>query len=171
MNPKILKFAQMLAKRPSDTTISILRISIGLILIAIFYIARANYALDLPFDWEKYETYIEYGLLIFGIFPLIAGLTRFCWMKHKTLKKLQITLGIILIIIGGPIMDPVQVANQPVQEENIELGADITIPEAPHNPGWVVVLLGLIPLFMGITGKGTYSHCIKYKEKITKIRV
>lgn len=100
MNPKILKLAAILAKRPSNGTISVLRIAVGLALVAIFYLTRDNYALDLPFDWEKHEVYIEYGLLIFGIVPVLAGITRICWMKHKTLRILQITLGLVLIIIG-----------------------------------------------------------------------
>jgi hypothetical protein len=31
--------------------------------------------------------------------------------------------------------------------------------------------MGLLPLFAGITGKCITSKCLKYREKITKIRV
>ena len=88
-------------------------------------------------------------------------------------------------MIGGPLLDPdtravtqweeseAQVAVT-TEAEVTELGAQnaekISV-QAAHNFSWILILLGLVPIFSGITGKGTYTHCLKFREKIKTIRV
>lgn len=177
MNPKAIKLAQTLAKRPKDRTIAMIRIIAGLIIMSVVFLGRDNFILDLPFWLGQYEMYIEYALIVWGFVVLMWGLLRACIFKHKTLRILQVVVGFFLIFLGFPIMDPdtsaVEAAAATAASEEIQLGqsGSQATPEVPHNPGWILGLLGFVPLFLGITGKGTYSHCIKYREKITTIRV
>lgn len=174
MNPKVLKLAQLLARRPKDSTIALFRITGGLMLIGLGFFGGDLYSVDFPGITAANERYFEYGMGILGLFPLFGGLTRMCLIKHSLLRKLQMVMGVVLIFMGFPIMDAniTQTVTSVHPPEAIELGAE-NPPEGstPYNPGWILGLFGFIPLFLGATGKGTYSHCIKYKEKITKIRV
>lgn len=154
MNPKILKFAQLLARRPKDRTIALLRITVGLLLVAVGFLGGQWYSIDFPGINSSNEIYFEYAIGVLGLLPLFGGLTRLCLFKHKTVKKLQMLAGVIMILVGFPIMDPVVTdTNLATVEESIELGAEVPEQDTPHNPGWIIGLLGFLPLFMGITGK------------------
>ena len=53
------------------------------------------------------EKSIHLGLMVLGLFLVLRGVIPWCVLKHKTLRILQTTIGLLLIIIGGPIMDPI----------------------------------------------------------------
>lgn len=44
-------------------------------------------------------------------------------------------------------------------------------PARPLDPGFWISLLAWFPLFAGVTGKMVTSKCMRYGEKVTKIRV
>ena len=94
MNQKILKFAQFVAKRPSNTTLQLIRILTGIIIFVIIFVLAGTHMIDI-FGWnpdQNTETYIEYGLLVLALLPLLHGLTKMCFLKHSVLKKVQIVL-------------------------------------------------------------------------------
>ena len=39
------------------------------------------------------------------------------------------------------------------------------------NPGALFILLGIVWIFVGITGKGTTEKCLRYGQVVKKIRV
>lgn len=45
------------------------------------------------------------------------------------------------------------------------------IVEMTWHPGILLILIGIIWIFIGLTGKGTTSKCIHYGEVVKKIRV
>ncbi|MBW7954941.1 hypothetical protein H3C61_03955 [Candidatus Gracilibacteria bacterium] len=149
----IIKFLQ---KRPSDNTILFGRIAFGVLYTAIMWynLIYLNKDIDSVYFFGFLELSIEQVLItkyIFtglGIIPIFMGVTNICLLKKKYLKMLQIFFAIVLFYIAGSIKD------------SATLDFDI-----------IIGLMGLLPLFAGITGKCITTKCLKYKEKITKIRV
>jgi len=66
-------------------------------------------------------------------------------MKHKTLHIAQAALGLLLIIIGGPVMDPIVTtvsapSEKPADEFQIDFG---TREETSSHPGIFLIFLGI----------------------------
>lgn len=176
MNPLLLKIAKFLSQRPKDTTIRLLHILSGVIIIGLLWIAQDSSILDIPFMTAlnpAVEKNIEYGLLLLWLFPLIKGILPFCLMKHRTLRISQAVLGLLLIIIGGPVMDPIVTtvsapAEKPADEFQIDFG---TREETSSHPGIFLIFLGVFWMLVWATGKGTTEKCLRYREVVKKIRV
>ncbi len=149
----LIKFIQ---KRPSDRTILVGRVVFWLLYIGVMYYNLI--ALDKGIDFEYFfwalvlsieEAQIaKYIMIGIWIVPVFMWLTNLCFLKKKYLRILQIIFWILLFYIAGSI------------EESPNLDFDVLI--------W---LMWILPLFAWITGKCITSKCLKYKEKITKIRV
>lgn len=45
--------------------------------------------------------------MMLGLILVVRGLIPWCFLKHKTLRIVQGVIGLLLILIGGPIMDPI----------------------------------------------------------------
>ena len=149
----ILGFIQ---KRPSDTTISIWRILFWIILISSLYY-------NLIFQWVNISTnyfwidvpndiiiYIKFLFISFWIIPLVMWLTKVCLLKKKWMRIIQIIFWIALFYMAGSII--------PEGSATLEVDA-------------LIGFMWILPLFAGITWKCITTKCLKYKEKITKIRV
>ena len=141
-------------KRPSDSTIRIGRVVFWLILISTLY-----YNLIIQWDaiqsnlfWIEYTEsqleYIKYWIVWLWIIPLYMWISNVCLLQKKHMKKIQIAFGIILFYISSIIV------------EWAELDVDS-----------LIALMWILPLFAWITWKCITSKCMKYAEKITKIRV
>lgn len=149
-------FIKFLQKRPSDITIRVLRVVFGLILVLTLYynlIVQGD-IIDSNFFWSELspETikYITYFFVWVWIIPIIMGITNMCFLKKKYMRILQWLFGILLFYISNQIipLDPDQV--------------DVDV---------LVWFMWIFPLFAWITGKCITTKCMKFKEKITKIRV
>lgn len=147
---------QFIQKRPSDKTILIARVLFWALYIWIMYynLIYLNkwidfeyffWALVLSIEEAQIAKYIMTGI---WIVPVIMWLSNLCLLKKKYMRIIQIIFWILLFYIAGSI------------EESPNLDFDVLI--------W---FMGIFPLFAGITGKCITSKCLKYKEKITKIRV
>lgn len=109
MNPTLIKLAQFIARRPKDSTIRALHIITGLLIIGLLWWAQDRSTIDVPFMGEQspeIEKNIEYGLMILALFFIGRGLITACVLSHKWLRIKQALHGLALIIVGGPIMDP-----------------------------------------------------------------
>ncbi len=103
MNPTLLKIAQFLAKRPHDTTIRIMHIATGVLILLLLWWAQDRSVIDIPFIGVKNpetEQKIEYGLMIVALFFLGRGIITACIMKHSWLRWKQALHGVALVIIG-----------------------------------------------------------------------
>ena len=166
MNPLLLKIAKFVAQRPKDSTIRIFHIVSGLVIIELLWFSWDRSVLDIPFlgiQKPVTEKIILLWFLAIGLIPLIKGLLPWCLVKHRTLRMAQAFLGLTLIIIGGPIMDPI-ITEIPAPDKKDESGFKIdvgpTIKKSSH-PGLILVLLGTLWFFVGVTGKGTTEKCLR----------
>ncbi len=146
MNPLLIKVAKFVAQRPKDSTIRIFHIISGLVIIELLWFADSRSVLDIPFMAQlspTQEQNIHFGLMVIGLIILLRGIIPWCIIKHKTLRITQSMIGLLLIIIGGPIMDPI-ITNVPAPEKkdtktvNIDVGP--TTKKSNH-PGIIFVLL------------------------------
>jgi len=141
-------------KRPSDMTIRISKILFGLILIfALYYNLIVQWdAIQSNLFWMDYTDnqleYIKYGITALWIIPVFMWASNVCLLKKKHMRYVQIAFGITLFYISSIIVGW------------SELDVDS-----------LIVFMWFFPLIWWITWKCITSKCMKYKEKITKIRV
>lgn len=150
----LMWIAQFAMKRPTDKTIRIWRIVFGLILILSLY-----YNLIILNKWVEttyfgqnlanYEMIIKYIVIAIWIVPVFMWATNICLAKKKYVKIIQIIFAILLMFIAWSVL-----------EEYPSIDIDFLV--------WI---MSILPLFAWITWKCITSKCLKYNEKITKIRV
>lgn len=147
-------FLKILTKRPSDNFIRLSRIIFWVILILSIYY-------NLIFQWDEidsiifwneitdqYKLYIKYFLLSIWIIPIIMWAFDICLLKSKYLRIVQIFFWILLFYISSII----------VEGPNLDVDT-------------LIVIMWIFPLVAWITWKCITKKCLRYKEKITKIRV
>jgi len=152
----MLKWIALLQKRPSDTTIRMIRIAFALLYSGLLYYNLIYLGKNIENEYlfwylilESQDMLIAKWMMIsFGIFPLFLWISQICLFRKKYMRIWQLILSFGVFYVAGSI------------EETPDL-----------DFGVLIGLLGLVPLFAGITGKIIPSKCMKYKEKITKIRV
>ena len=150
----MLKFIQFVQKRPSDKTIRMTWIIFGLIIIlgGYYNLIHQNDALEASIFWyeitEQISNYIKYGIIALGFFPLLKAIVNKCFLQKKYIKYLQLFFAIVLFYASSII------------KETADLDFDTLLG-----------FMWIIPLFSGITWKMITSNCLKYGEKVTKIRV
>lgn len=153
---KMLWFIKILQKRPSDKTIIVWRIIFGLIyMISMYYnlfIQENPNTLENIFFWQEVSantlTYISYFIIAIWIVPVIMGVSNICVAKKSIMRIVQIIFGISLFYISSKIVE----------------GPDLDIDA-------LVFFMAFLPFFAWITGKCITSKCMKFGEKVTKIRV
>lgn len=149
----LIKFIQ---KRPTDKTILIGRIVFWLLYTGVMYynLIYLGKGIDTEYFFgalvldENGVLLAKYIMTAIGIVPIIMGATNICMLKKKYMRIIQVIFAFVLFYIAGNITD------------SPNLDFDVLI--------W---LMWVLPLIAGITGKCITSKCLKYKEKITKIRV
>lgn len=70
-------------------------------------------------------------------------------------------------------MDPIVTKTTPSNTEptsGFQIDVGETTSQTSH-PGIWLILLGILWIFIGLTGKGTTEKCLRYKEVVKKIRV
>ncbi len=143
-----------LQKRPSDSTIRTWRIWFWLLyILAMYYnLIYLNKSLETIFFWidisESRIQLIKYIFTFLWIIPLIMWITNICLLKSKYMRIIQIIFWIILFYISWKI-----VGSQTMDIDTL------------------VLLMWFLPLFAWISWKCITTKCLKYKEKITKVRV
>jgi hypothetical protein len=143
-----------LRKRPSDATIRIWRIIFGLLLILGWYY-------NLIYQWDELQSsilwrdlsqnwviYVKYIIMALWIIPLFMWISNCCLFKKKYIKIVQIIFGIILFYISSIIIE---------------------WPDLDFDS--LLAFMWIFPLIWWITWKCITTKCLKYKEKIHKIRV
>ena len=147
---------KMFQKRPSSKAIMIARIIFWLLLsISAYY--------SLIYSWREIDTSLffwlvnlseswviitKYIIVALWLVPLIMWATNICLLKSKYMRYVQIFFWIALFYISW------------------------MMKSSPTL--WVDTLYGIMwifPLFAGITWKCITTKCLRYKQKITKIRV
>jgi hypothetical protein len=152
----IPKIVQMFQKRPSDKTIMIARIIFWLILSLSAYYSLIYSGKEIEttlFFWlvnlsNNWILIIKYIVVLLWLVPIIMWATNLCLLKSKYMRYVQILFWIILFYISWII------------KSSPTLWVDTLY--------WV---MWIFPLFAGITWKCITTKCLRYKQKITKIRI
>lgn len=179
----LMKLARVLQGRPSDLVIRAVRFVYGLLLAAIVYAG-----LYLEYDWSLfgylsgYGEYLWYAVGLVAVWWLLWAVSPWCLLHRKTLKKIMMGLGGFMMIasiflVDTPEQAPVAVPTAAVTASgSVAYDALVEAPAAEDADTGVPVrfaffVLGLVSLGLGATSKFVTSGCLKYKEKITVIRV
>jgi len=147
-------FINFIRKRPSDTTIRIGRIIFGLLLAitAYYNLIYQGDAMEASFWWinisEQTALILKYVLIAMALIPVLVSILNQCIAKAKYIRIAQIVFWIVLFIFAWLIKD------------TADLDFDV-----------LVIFLWFLPLFAGITWKCIPKPCLRYGEKVTKIRV
>jgi len=150
----MFELIKILQKRPSDKTIQTWRIIFWLILITSLYynLIFQGDNLETNFFWKELTneilSYIKYGFIAVWIVPVFMWITNICLLPKKYMRFVQIFFAIILFFISGKILS----------WDDLDIETLI----------WIMAIL---PLIAWITWKCITSNCMKYMEKINKIRV
>ncbi len=143
-------------KRPSDQTILIGKMLFGMIIIGSLYynlitqwdgVENNFFGLIVP---AEYVHYIKYGFIALGVVPVITGLLKICLLKKKWVRIIQIVYAIFLFYVSTKIV--------PLDPNRLDVDV-------------LLFFIAFIPLIGWITGKCITSNCLKFGEKLVKIRV
>lgn len=151
----IMKIAKFVTKRPTDKTIRLGRVIFWLLYMALIwynliYLGKPidniyfGYLLD-----ENELIYLKYGIWAIWLIPVLMWAFDICLLRKKYVRIVQIIFGIILIYIANWII-----------LESPDLDVDVAIG-----------LMSILPILAGITGKCITKTCMRYREKVIKIRV
>lgn len=146
-----IKFLQ---KRPSDNTIRIWRIIFWLIISLWAYYSLIYSWRDLQESimWilvtDSNEIVFKYLLVALGLIPLFMWITNICLLKSKYMRIVQIIFAFILFYASSTIV------------ETADLWFDTLL--------WI---MWIAPLIAWITWKCITKKCLRFWEKLTKIRV
>ncbi len=147
-------FINFIKKRPSDKTILLWRILFWIILSwSLYYnLIFLNKWLDTNFFWvdvnESTILYIKYFFIALWVVPIIMWLTNICLLKSLHIRIVQIIFGIMLFYVSGKIKE----------------SATLDINE-------LIWFMWLFPLLAWISWKCITIKCLRYWQKISKIRV
>ena len=176
--PSMMQIAKLLAKRPTDTTIRIYRIVLGLLIGLVMALDFGGFRVRFG---GGIELYLRYALFLFALLPIVFGALGMCFARRKHVRWAEAIFGLLLIIIGqGFLVTDIAVVApalpQATQSGSVDYTAAVsaptsTAPTTPVHIGAWLTLIALLPLLSGVTGKMVTSPCMKYKEKITKIRI
>jgi hypothetical protein len=93
---------------------------------------------------------IKYVLVWLWIIPIIMWIVKICFLKKKYMRIIQIIFAIFLFYISSKII--------PGNANKLDVDS-------------LIAFMWIFPLIAGITWKCITSKCLKFGEKITKIRV
>ena len=152
----MLGLIKTLQKRPSNKSILIARILFWIIYITVlyynFFLQEEPNTIQNVIFWQELSQsameYITYWIIAIWIVPIIMWATNICIAKKKIVRIIQIVFSIVLFYISSLI----------VSWPNLDIDS-------------LVLLMWFFPLIAWITGKCITSKCLKYWEKVTKIRV
>jgi len=161
----LIWFIKFLQKRPSDKTIRIGRIVFGLTFIILIYYNLIylwkdikNTYLDFSFFWYTLShwyvlydhtlEYIKYWIMAIWLVPIVMWAFDICMLRKKYIKIVQIIFWLVLFYIASIIQS----------WSNLDVD-------------FVIWLMWLLPIIAWITWKCITKKCLKFWEKIKKIRV
>ncbi len=152
----LMDFVKIMQKRPTDKTILFWRIGFWLFYIFLMYYNLITLGKNIDneyFFWllqvsQENIIITKYVMISIWIIPVLMWITNICLLPKKYIRIVQIIFGIVLFYIAWSIKD------------SPDLDFDI-----------IIGFMWLLPLIAWITWKCITTKCMKYMEKITKIRV
>ena len=131
-----------------------MKITIGLIIIALLGIYFPDFTLPFP---KAYELYVKYTLFVLGLMPLLGGITGLCMMRRKYMRYAMLIMAILYITVGNLITMKAPAVEE-VKKPIVQTGAEIDYatavatqsshaPSKPLNIGAIIAWLSIFPLF------------------------
>lgn len=145
----------LLKKRPSDNTIRLARITFAIVYMGTLYynLIIQNDQIDKVYFWQElsfnWVIYMKYGIMALWAIPLIMWSVNICLLKSKYMRIVQILFWIILFYISWKIWF-----------ESPDLEVDT-----------LIFIMAFFPLIGWITWKCITTKCLRFWEKVTKVRV
>ena len=178
----MFKLIEFLKKRPTDITIRILRVMGFGGLAGLLIYTQPQYMLPFVNYYSQYESYAVYALAgIFVLIALVFGAAGLCVFRRSTMKKVQMITGLLLMILGFSLSSQLpESSGSDIKcitgtkggcDSPINLSEYTTDSTSPLGPKAPLIIIGLLTLLGGLTGKMVTQSCAKYKEVIKKIRV
>lgn len=161
----MLKYIEILKKRPSDSIIRIIQVVFSIVFMGtlyynLIYLGKNldyKYASDFisnfsatftPTSAEIYKEYIVYSIMVLWLPPLLVWVFNLCIMKKLYMRITLFVYAMIIFYIWA------------------------FFPQSTSiDYDFIITLLGLAPLMWAITGKSIQKKCFRTWEKVTKIRV
>lgn len=150
----MMKLLGMITKRPKDSTIWMSLTAFWVLLIAAlsYNLLFQGDTLETSFFWIELDDQVvqilKYVFVAVGLLPLYLWLTRQCLLKKKHMRILQAAFWVILFYMSSKVTET----------------GKLDVDE-------LLFILAFFPILAGATGKMIASTCMRYKEKINKIRV
>ena len=156
----MFEFIKFLKKRPSDKTILAIRFIFGFVLVATLYYnffvqEGANEIESTMLFWNvdtsSFKEILKYVITALWLFPIlfaVLNLSGICVAKKKIIRIIQVVFAILIWYSAALV----------INTENLDINE-------------LLILAWFLPFFAGVTGKCIVSTCLKYGEKIQKIRV
>jgi hypothetical protein len=176
----MFKFIEFLRKRPSDTTIRILRTLWWGGLAGLMIYTAPHITLPFSSYYSEYELYIKYALAaLFGILAIVFGVLWLCVFQRSVMKKVQMISGVLLILLWSTLSLSLSFNGSKCVGDttgdtkcaSVSLSDYTGTSSAPLSPSVFLILMGIATFIGGLSGKMVTQSCLKYKEVITKIRV
>ena len=173
----MLKIINFFKARPSDHTIKMLRILIGLWLSALLGLGCMTYEILPGLLSDTTELIVKYVLIVIALLPALWWIWDAPLAKRRVVSYGMSVFWLFWLIVGN-IIDPVVHDAKPiVSPQNTGVSytiiaeANKDVSGAYVDVGFWVALIGFIILLAGWTGKFVTHRHIKHGETITKIRV
>lgn len=168
----MMKLINFIKSRPSDQTIKLLRIWVGLILTALLGLGYLTYeVLPSLIPAGIAQDAVKLSLIFLALLPVLWGIADLPLGKKKAVSYAISLFGLFWLIVGN-LMIPV-VPDTSAHLTSLSSFASITDQNSASSIdlGFYIALIGLVVLVVGWTGKFITTRHLKYGEKITKIRV
>ena len=151
----MMRFVKFLQKRPTDKTIRTIRIVFSVVLMFSAYYS-------LIYTWnreiqdslfgqvlgENWKMIVSYSIVGLWVFPLFMWITNMCLLKPKFIRIMQIILSIVIFYAASII------------KSSPDLWVDT-----------ILFIIAFLPLLWWISWKLITKSCLRYWEKVIKIRV
>lgn len=173
----MFKIINFFKARPSDHTIKMLRILIGLWLSALLGLGCMTYEILPGLLSDTTELIVKYVLIVIALLPALWWIWDVPLAKRRVVSYGMSVFWLFWLIVGNMI-DPVAHEAKPIMSLS-NTGVSYTmiaetnkdVSGAYVDVGFWVALIGFIILLAGWTGKFVTHRHIKHGETITKIRI
>ena len=173
----MFKIINFFKARPSDHTIKMLRILIGLWLSALLGLGCMTYEILPGVLSDTTELIVKYVLIMIAMLPALWWIWDIPLAKRRVVSY-GISIFWLFWLIIGNIIDPITFDPKPiVSQQNTGVSytviaeANKDVSGAYIDVGFWVALIGFIILLAWWTGKFVTHRHIKHGETITKIRI
>ena len=168
----MFQIIEFLKKRPSDNAIRAIWVVLSLAIAILLVAYRADYHLPFEASYTAFSDLAKYILAgMFILHAILFGFIGICGCKRSIMKKIQMLVGLCLIVLGNLFSAVEPQKTEVAPTESVSLSSLQSETRSPVPVGFFIALFGVFVFLAGASGKMILSKCLKYGETIVKIRV